>query len=77
MPKTSIFTFFTLGTFWKFSENKSSLSADASESHGSKDSKNGFKILLAQKLRELEHFEISKILLKIVDFRKIAPHGKG
>ena len=64
MSYTLILTFFTLEIFWKFSKNKSSLSAYASDRGGSKDSKNGFNFLLAQKLRELEHFEIFKILSK-------------
>ena len=70
MSYTLILTFFTLEIFWKFSKNKSSLSACASDRGGSKDSKNGFNFLLAQKLRELEHFEIFKILSKNCRFSK-------
>ena len=75
MSKSSILTFFTLERFWKFSENKSSLSACASESPWSKDSKNGFKILLSLKLTELEYFEISKIFLEKGRFSRIAPYS--
>ena len=67
------FDLFHVGNVLKIFQNKSSLSACASYRGGSKDFKNGFNFLLAQKLTELEHFEISKKILKIVDFRKIAP----
>ena len=59
-----ILCLFTLKFFWKFSKNKCSLSSCAFKNDGPKNSKNEFKILIAEKLTELQHFWISKILLK-------------